>query len=192
MQFESDSRRAALHLTSAWLFIIFCSLPYCAAAQAPASLRGKSIVVHWNEARQQKTTTETSIRSVVAYGTYQVYLGETGKIFGRLGFGVPNRRGKVKSGTDDKVSGETSARQPRFNGNSMNVTWVRGQGGATTIDVKFDSDLQSCAAHVITGKSPGAASIRAHSIVDGSTADMYSVVASGETCSVQTGNVFAQ
>jgi hypothetical protein len=194
MQFETASRRPTLRPNSACVaFLSFFAVCHdCAAAQAPAILRGKSIVVHWDEARQQKTTTETTIRSFVAYGTYQIYLAETGKTYGRLRFEVPNRKGKVKSGTNDKVSGETSGREPRFNGNLMNVTWSRGQGGATTIDVKFDSDLLSCTAHVVTGKSPGAASIRARSIVDDSTAEIYSAVASGETCSVQNGNVFAQ
>jgi hypothetical protein len=42
----------------------------------------------------------------------------------------------------------------------------------------------------VTGKSAGATSTRVHSMVTGATVDFFSVKTSGESCSIQNGNVF--
>ena len=72
-----------------------------------------------------------------------------------------------------------------------NVSEVeRGSAGATQVLITFDSGFQSCSARVVTGKASGAQSTRTTSIITGAEVEIFSVKTSGESCRVQTGNVF--
>jgi hypothetical protein len=58
------------------------------------------------------------------------------------------------------------------------------------VAVTFDSGFQGCSAHVVVGKANGAASTRFTSMATGHELTLYSAQASGESCSIQGGNVF--
>jgi hypothetical protein len=59
------------------------------------------------------------------------------------------------------------------------------------ISVTFDKAFQSCTAHTVSGKGSGVEAAHATSIINGSRIDLYSVKTSGETCRIQSGNLFA-
>ena len=170
-------------------FTIFASP---GANAAPQSLYGKSVVVTWQEERQQKRPGDEQVRLVGAGAEFDVYVSDAGRPFSRLRFTVPNRHGRMKSGTKDAVAGEGTARNVRFSGNTMNASMPRGAGGALLVNVTFDNAFQSCSARTVSGKAPGVEAAHAMSIVNGGRVDLYSVKTSGESCRIQSGNMFAQ
>ena len=161
-----------------------------AAFAAPAGLYGKSVVVSWTENRMQTTDRSATPVSKTASARLSVYVSDKGRAFSRVSMTVDRGRRGTASGQRDAVQGEGSARSVNFSGNSMTVTAPRGDAGALMIRVTFDAGFQGCSAHVISGKSGGAGFTRVHSMVTGGTYDMYSIQASGESCSIQSGNVF--
>lgn len=175
-----------------WLVLMgLIAMPPAGAAATPEDLLGNSVIVTWREDRRQRVVGKSEIRSLTAKGTYQIYFSPTDKAFGRLTFALPNRKGALKSGKNDKVTGENSGREPLFSqSGDLNITWIRGEGGATTIDVKFEDGFRSCTARVVTGKTGGASAIRAKSIIDKTVVEIYSALDGDETCKVQSGNVF--
>ena len=161
------------------------------AFAAPAQLYGKSVTVSWSEQRMQTTAMSAAPQAISAFAQLQVYVSDKGRAFTRVSMSVSNaRNNRTRSGNRDSVQGEGSARAVNFGGNSMTVTAPRGNAGALMIAVKFDASYQSCSAQVITGKSGGAQSTRVHSMINGAMIDVYSVHTSGESCSIQSGNVF--
>jgi hypothetical protein len=171
------------------LAVLALAMTTSGALAAPSQLYGKSVVVSWTENRMQTTDTSPVAQSRTASAQLSVYVSDKGRAFSRVSISVHTPRG-TKSGNRDAVQGEASARSVGFSGNSMTVTAPRGDAGALRIAVTFDAGFQGCSARVISGKSGGAASTHIHSMVTGRTYDFYSVQTSGESCSIQSGNVF--
>jgi hypothetical protein len=160
------------------------------ALAAPSQLYGKSVMVSWQEDRIQTTDRDAQPTSVTGSGQLSVYISEAGRPFSRVSMSVTNRRGRTRSGNRDAVQGEGSARSFGFHGNTMSASMPRGSAGAMQISVTFDSGFQSCSARVVTGKSGGSHFTRVKSMITGGQYDFYSVKTSGESCRVQSGNVF--
>src|SRR5438552_3937007 len=78
------------------------------ANAAPRALYGKSVVVTWQEERQQKLPGEEEMRFVSAAAEFDVYVSEAGRPFSRLRMFRTNRRGKLRTGSRDAVGGEAS------------------------------------------------------------------------------------
>lgn len=160
------------------------------ARAAPSQLYGKSVIVSWQEDRMQTTAMSSQPTAISASAELSVYVSEVGRPFSRVSMAVTNRRGRTKSGNRDTVQGDGSARSFGFHGNTMSASMPRGNAGALQVLVTFDGSFQSCSAHVISGKAGGAGYSRVRSMVTGGEVDMYSIKTSGESCRVQTGNVF--
>ena len=169
--------------------VIVLAMTASGALAAPAQLYGKSVVVSWTENRMQTTDRDAGPTAMTGTGQLSVYISDKGRAFSRVSMSVQTRRG-TRSGQRDAVQGEQSARAISFSGNSMNVSAPRGDAGAMMIAVTFASGFQGCSAHVVTGKSGGAASTHVHSMITGRTYEFFSVKTSGESCSIQSGNVF--
>jgi hypothetical protein len=174
--------------TPAALFAL--AMTTTAASAAPAQLYGKSVTVSWSENRMQTTAMSATPQSISAYAQLQIYISDKGRAFSRVSMAVTNQRNRTRTGSRDAVQGEGSARSVNFNGNSMTVVAPRGNAGAMMVAVTFSSGFQGCSAHVVTGKSGGAQSTRVRSMITGGEVDIYSVQTSGESCSIQNGNVF--
>src|SRR5438552_15819287 len=71
------------------------------ANAAPRALYGKSVVVTWQEQRQQKFPDEAEMRFVSAAAEFDVYVSEAGRPFSRLRMFRTNRRGKLRTGSRD-------------------------------------------------------------------------------------------
>jgi hypothetical protein len=160
------------------------------ALAAPSQLYGKSVIVSWQEDRMQTTAMSSQPTAMSASAELSVYVSEVGRPFSRVSMSVTNRRGRTRSGNRDTVQGDGSARSVGFHGNTMNATMPRGNAGAMQVLVTFDGSFQSCSAHVVAGKAGGAGYTRVRSMVTGAEIDMYSIKTSGESCRVQSGNVF--
>jgi hypothetical protein len=172
------------------LAVLALALTMSGASAAPAQLYGKSVVVSWTENRMQTTDTSATPVSKTASGQLFVYVSDKGRAFSRVSMTVERGRRGTASGQRDAVQGEASARNVGFSGNSMTVTAPRGDAGALRIAVTFDAGFSGCSARVISGKTGGAGFTHIHSMVTGRTYDFYSVQTSGESCSIQSGNVF--
>lgn len=163
-----------------------------AQAAAPKQLTGKSIIVGWTENRQQKAPGEEQMRSVTASAQFSIYVSAAGRPFSRLQMAIANRRGNLRSGSRDAVSGENSNRSFDFRGNTLTIGIPRGSSGATNIVATFDGGFQSCTAIAMSGKTGGAAAIQGRSMIGGQRGrvDMYSIETTNLSCRVQDGNVF--
>jgi hypothetical protein len=170
--------------------ILALTVTTSSAFAAPSQLYGKSVVVSWTENRMQTTDRSATPVSKTASGQFSVYVSDKGRAFSRVSMTVERGRRGTASGQRDAVQGEGSARSVNFSGNSMTMAAPRGDAGAMMIRVTFDSGFSGCSAHVVTGKSGGASHTRIQSMVTGGTYDFYSVQTSGESCSIQSGNVF--
>jgi hypothetical protein len=170
---------------------IALSLMSSGALAAPSQLYGKSVIVSWQEDRQQTTGQDAQIRSISASGEFSVYISDAGRPFSRFTMTVSSARGRrTGTRTNDAVQGEGSARSFNFHGSAMSASMPRGSAGATQVLVTFDGGFQSCSARVVTGKASGAQSTRSTSIITGAEVEIFSVKTSGESCRVQNGNVF--
>jgi hypothetical protein len=171
--------------------IIAVAITTSGAQAAPAQLYGKSVVVSWTENRMQTTDRDAGPTAVTGTGQLSVYVSEKGRPFSRVSMAIAGRGSRgARSGQRDTVQGDGSARTISFGGKSMNATMPRGNAGALLISVTFDSSFQGCSAHVVSGKTGGAQSTRVTSIITGRQYEFYSVKTSGESCSIQNGNVF--
>lgn len=162
------------------------------ANAAPRALYGKTVVVTWQEERQQKLPGEEEMRFVSAAAEFDVYVSEAGRPFSRLRMFRTNRRGKLRTGSRDAVGGEASARNVSFSGTTMSASMPRGAGGALLVSVTFDSGFQGCSARTVSGKASGVVAAHARSMISGKLVDLYSIKTSGEGCRIQDGNMFAQ
>ena len=169
--------------------ILTLAMTTSTALAAPAQLYGKSVIVSWTENRMQTTDRDAAPTAVTASGQLSVYVSDKGRAFSRVSMSVSRGRG-TRSGQRDTVQGDGSARAVSFSGNSMSASMPRGNAGAMMIAVTFDSGFQGCSAHVVSGKTGGAQSTRITSMITGREYDFYSVKTSGESCSIQSGNVF--
>lgn len=165
------------------------------ASGAPQALYGKSIVVGWQEDRQQRRADRDELMLVHRIGELRIYISEQGRPFSRLTMARVNRRGALRSGNSDAVDNLGSRedrifkRQVDFRGRSMSVLQHRGPHGAFQILVKFDAQFQACTAQVAVGKDAPAMNVL--SLISGRRVIIYSAKASGESCRIQSGNVFA-
>jgi hypothetical protein len=179
------------------LLAAFATAAITPAIAAPQQLYGKSVVISWREDRQQRVGGDDQIRPVGVSAEMRVYVSEAGRAFSRLTMLVMNKHGHLKSGNADAVDGVGSgpkgnfARTVNFNGATMIVGQPRGAGGAQQVLVRFDSGFQTCSAQVIVGRSSKSGSISTTSLINGQHVEIFSVAASGESCHVQSGNVFA-
>jgi hypothetical protein len=165
---------------------------------APAQLYEKSIVVSWSETREQTSSAAMASgpRSVTRNGELSVYISSAGRTFNRLtfsGYGMGRRGGgRMRSGSSEQVSGESSdrARSLSFSGRTMTAVSPMG-GGARRILVTFDSGFSGCSAQVLTGKASGESTIRSRSLMNpGSRVEILSVKTGAASCKIQNGNVF--
>jgi hypothetical protein len=89
-------------------------------------------------------------------------------------------------------SGRTNtggAQTAEFNGQSLALTIIF-HGGATRIEVKFDTGFQGCSASVVTGKEAGASTY--FTMIRTTMVEIQSVSNSAATCTVEEGNAFAR
>ena len=175
--------------------ILFTAAAVAAAApahaeQAPAALRGNSVVVAWQEVRLQRNVGEADFRTVQASHSLSLYISSVGRVFSRMTFAT-----RAGSATRDQISGTTPeagmARVPSFSGRTLTVFMpYRGVGGMRRVTVNFDEGFGSCTAKVIHAKEEGASTRLGFSPITKKQIEFKEASASGESCAVKQGNVF--
>jgi hypothetical protein len=153
------------------------------AGGAPEQLKGKSIVMNWTESRQQKNPGWSDFRTVNASHKLSIYVSTQGRVFSR------QTNSTVRgSGSIEQVAGESGAtRTPSFSGQTMTLTGA-SKGGARRFIIDFDAGFTSCNAKASTGFESGKTKISLSPVIH-QYVEIKSVTTSGESCSVQSGNV---
>jgi len=198
----SDKKSLLQKLALPFLCAVAFALPAFTAAHAgsapPKQLYGKSVVVSWTETRSQRPVGEQNFRSVSVNLQRSVYVSTAGRVFSRTnasssGSGA-RRRGVSGAAENVGTSGANfggGASNVQFQGNSIVMT-----GGFTAsarrVTVNFDSGFESCTAQAITAKEVGAKVGVWRGIGSGRMLEVESVSAGPASCSVKSGNVFAE
>jgi hypothetical protein len=112
------------------------------AQNAPAPLRGKSIVTSWTENRQLRYQGESAFRPGAYPQSLQIYVSNEGRTFERRSEGVAKREG-VGGGAVTARSGSS-----RFHGNTLVIAGETAVSGARQVLVNFDSSFSSCSVKV--------------------------------------------
>jgi hypothetical protein len=164
-----------------------------AAQNAPAALRGKSVVASWTEIRLQRLggIGEFTERSVPH--TLSAYISTEGRVFAKrtvYSSGSGRRRG---SGSRSSV-GENSrgVQQAQIRGQSIIITDRFISGGARMAKIDFDQSFSGCTASVIVGRDNAQGIARGRSLVSGQALEIKSARVTNTSCAVRSGNVFGE
>lgn len=156
------------------------------AQHAPSALRGKSVTVSWTENRMQRAADQENFRPRSVPQTLQIYISTEGRTFERR---IASRRGR--SGSREGIGGGAVAKNSRstFQGHALILAGAMRQG-ARQIKVEFSPDFSSCSTKVIVGTAAGQKLVKGRSMISGKRLEFELLGVSGESCSIQDGNVF--
>jgi len=163
-------------------------LPQASQAAPPKELYGKSVIVTWAEAREQRTEGELAWRWVHGSQALNIYVSEAGRVFNNLVYATDG--GSANRG--DQIAGHGGNRAITFNGPSMLMMSPHGKGGANRISVAFDSSYASCTAEVLKAKESEATIVKSYSQIINHMVEIKSIKVSGSACNVRSGNVFGK
>src|ERR1700739_2404855 len=158
----------------------------CVAQNAPALLRGKSIVTSWTDNRLLRSQDESAFRPQSLRESLQIYVSNEGRTFERRSEGSWKREG-VNGGAIGAGSGSS-----RFHGNTLIILGQTAKSGARQVLVNFDSSFSSCSIKVHVGYEAGQSSIKSRDPVNGHSVEWRLDSITGESCAIQSGNVFGQ
>lgn len=176
------------HGFSVMALLVAFTIP-ASAASAPSALMNKSIVLSWNEAREQRNNQAGGFINVNIGMGISVYVSSAGRPFARM-----SAEGKLNRATSEHVgagSGGTSlgggARSLRFEGNTLVMQGTFGNF-ARDIRVNFDGGFSSCTATQVVGKSGSQPVVFKNTT--GFVMEIRSIQPGSVSCSVKDGNVF--
>jgi hypothetical protein len=166
-----------------------------AGSTPPKQLYGKSVIVSWTESRSQRAVGEQAFRPMSVNLQRSVYVSTAGRVFARTSAGATSGRRSVSGAAESVGTTGTNfsggAHNVQFQGNSIIMT-----GGFTAsarrVMINFDNSFESCTAQAITAKEVGAKIAVWRGIGSGRLLEVESVSAGPASCSVRSGNVFAE
>jgi hypothetical protein len=176
------------HTVGAFIFMLL--LTCSTSAAPPAQLYGKTIHVSWNEDIVSRNVGEQSFsHSGGAHLRHLiVYISSLGRPFVRRWHATGAGPRGVSEHVGGSGKGENGgARTTDFQGRSLIWTAASGGGGATRVQIDFDSSFGSCTASVISGKEAGANTY----FKQKGKVEVQSTSSSGGSCSIEEGNGFA-
>jgi hypothetical protein len=178
-------------VSAAALAVLVVSSSFALAAGAPSQLYNKTITISWTSSGTAKGA-DGRVINFSNTNTRTIYVSTAGRLFVRFNLNSNRRHSTGRSGEagpTDKVNADGNARDIHFEGNRLVGTAAFNSGGARQFVATFDSGFSSCTASVVAGKS-GSGPMT----MKGPDGAMYSVdrmESTGATCSIQSGNAFA-
>jgi hypothetical protein len=161
-----------------------------AALAAPPELYGKTVSVIWTEDLVRKAEGDLTFKHIRHRRIAIVYISSSGRPFIRI-YTPNNVAGLLEQqvGTSGKttIGGSQAA---DFKNKSLTVVSVF-QGGAQRIQIDFDGNYQSCTASVVVGVQAGAKTFT-RLTGDNLLLEVQSATSSAATCTIESGNFFAQ
>ena len=156
------------------------------AQNAPLALRGKSIVAAWTENRLQRLEGVGDFRPRSVPNTLQIYISSEGRTFERRSIGRAFKEG-VGGGAITGRAGSS-----RFQGNSLIIAGATRGGAARVVTINFGSGISSCSVRVQVGREVGSSVSKGNMLGSGQPIEFIPQGVTGESCSIQSGNIFAQ
>lgn len=155
------------------------------ATQTPAALRGNSIVLSWSDLITWKNR-DDEMKNKSHIITIRVYVSAQDRVFSSYDFrNVSSRRHRGGSTADEVSGGNENKLHWKFEGGALIADQQFGRHGARRVVVSFSDDFKQCTTKVIVAKASGSAEIRSQGL------GMDQITISSETCSMQSGNIFA-
>jgi hypothetical protein len=170
-------------------FSIAISVDTSQAGAVPTELYGKTITLTWNIQMSVKNA-GGAVKTIVAPRERVVYISDKGKLFVRErrpdGRGSLNQIEERAPGNSTNYTGNPSS--ARFEGNELVA--ITGQvNGANMMRASFDRSFSSCSMTWMAGKSTSGHTTWKGS--DGASYDIVSATAGAMSCSIRSGNAFA-
>jgi hypothetical protein len=158
-----------------------------AALAAPAQLLNKSVTVNWTTNLVLRGEDGQSRPQSLSF-TRIIYVSTNGRLFQRATRATKGRSGTSEQGPDSNQLSKTGeAAGMRFAGNRI-VGNVAFAAGAAQFVVSFDGGFSSCSVEVSLGREGGRMRRRG---LDGKMYDIQSTAVTGQSCSIQAGNLLA-
>jgi hypothetical protein len=185
------------------IWLILCAvlvlIPRSArAGKAPVALYNKSISLSWIETRGQKFTDgRTNVRLVTV--RRGIYISSKGQMFQRMSRTMTDLRGRPKAegakstapdGSAIKAIKNSYTNAYQFSGRTMSSV-AQYESGARLVTVSFDEGFRRCSIEIVHGKEQGAPGLVMHGI-KGDLTLLTSISISGESCSIEDGNMFSE
>jgi hypothetical protein len=158
------------------------------AAGVPAGAMNKTIAVSFTASGTGRTPDGTT-RPFATSVNRMVYVSSAGRLFMRH-TATANTKGRPTRGGDFDPSDPREGRGSfSFQGDKL-VGVIPYAGGARQVSVTFDAGFSSCTASVIEGNA-GSGSFKRKG-PDGIVREISNATASAPSCTIQSGNAFAQ
>lgn len=154
------------------------------AAQSPAALRGNSIVLGWSDFVNW-TDEGGNVKNRSDFITVKVYVSVQDRIFSSFDFRRVRRRGLGGSTTEEVSGSDQNKLHWKFEDGALIADQNFGAHGARRVAISFTDDFKQCSIKVIVAKETGSSQIQSLGL------NMGGITISGESCALQTGNVFA-
>ena len=165
--------------------LLLVSVTNALADPAPKQLQNKTIVISWTANNSLRSDTGNVISRTIQVRR-QIYISLAGRLFTRFEANSGRISRAKEFGPDDV---DSKHREIQFAGNKL-VSSTEFASGAAQIVISFDSGFSSCTVDVTFGRSESAA-IRRKGL-NGAMFELLKSEISGQTCSIQNGNAFAQ
>ena len=162
------------------------------AQKAPATLRGKSLSVTWTENRLQRREGGGEFRPRSVPNRLQVYISSEGRTFERRSIGSAFNEGVSGGAITGTAWGSHRAGGSRFQGNSLILAGVTRSGAARVVTITFASDFSTCSVRAQVGREVGSSISKGNALGSGRPIEFIPQGVTGESCSIQSGNIFAQ
>ena len=160
-----------------------------AAAGVPAAAMNKTITISFTTSGTG-TTPDGKTSPFTTSVTRMVYVSSAGRLFMRH-TATANTKGRPTRGGDFDPAAQSTGKGGSFSfqGDKL-VGVIPYAGGARQISATFDAGFSSCTASVIEGNA-GSGSFKRKG-PDGIVREISNATASAPSCSIQSGNAFAQ
>jgi len=153
-------------------------------AQVPAAAMNKTITISFTSTGTAKSP-EGETTGFSTSASRMIYVSSAGRLFMRH---TASNAKASRGGDFDPNDTRTGKGDFRFNGDKL-VGVIPYAAGARQITVTFDPNFSSCTASIIEGHTGG---IMRRKGPNGIMYELSGVTTSSPSCSIQSGNAFAQ
>jgi hypothetical protein len=166
------------------LFAIFAPME---SNGQPAPLRGKSIVLSWQDARTQRDLATAQVSHKTQTNDIKLYVSTAGRIFSE--FDRSMGRGRAPDVKLGIAGASNQILNWKFEGPSI-VAYQHFTRGARRISINFSGEFTACSVTVLNGKESGSQTIVTHNLARPTQAWETEMNVTATSCTIHDGNVF--
>jgi hypothetical protein len=170
-------------LLAVTLASLFSIMPSADSRGQPARLRGKSIVLSWQDVRTNRDLATGQVSHRTQNNTIKLYVSTAGRIFSEFDRGRSPDVRFVISGSGNQILNW------KFEGLSI-VAYQHFTRGARRISIDFSGEFTACSVTVLNGKESGSQAIVTHNLARPTQAWETEMNVTATSCAIHEGNVF--